>query len=92
MVAHRNAINLFKNYEQFICDIVERVENCIHELSRSFIVELKQTCSQSHQEELRICRILHTLVDELFEAFTFGETEKVLDRVAKPSSVVERVE
>ena len=63
VVGSRVSLELLENREQLIRHIIQSIENRIHELTSPLVVEVQQTCSQAEQEELRVSRVLHTLVD-----------------------------
>ena len=89
MIADRHSFDLFENKEQFTGHIVERIEDFVHEVGRALLVEIQQASSNPEKEKLRVSRVLDTAVYQFFETFSFGESQKVLDGVANPATIVE---
>lgn len=89
MIADRHSFDLFENKEQFTGHIVERIEDFVHEVGRALLVEIQQASSNPEKEKLRVGRVLDTTVYQFFETFSFGESQKVLDGVANPATIVE---
>ena len=92
MIADRHSFYLFEYKEQFTGHIVEWIEDFVHEVGRALLVEIQQASSNPEKEKLRVGGVLDTAVYQFFETFSFGESQKVLDRVANPATIVEWIE
>lgn len=85
------ALELLENDEQLGSDVIDGIEECVHEVLGDLVVEIEQLHSE-FVEKVRTGSLLDILlVDDLLEALTFGESQNILGHVSQVDVLDERL-